>query len=41
LHGHTNIVALGITTEIDQLALALGDGSKETPPSPARCAQTC
>ena len=29
LHGRTNIVALGITTEGDKLALGLWDGSTE------------
>jgi putative transposase len=29
LHGNTNIVALGITTEGDKLALGLWEGSSE------------
>jgi hypothetical protein len=29
LHGYTNIVALGITTEGEKLALGLWDGSSE------------
>ena len=37
LHGRTNIVALGITTEGEKLALGLWDGRPRTRPSPPRC----
>ena len=37
LHGRTNIVALGITTEGEKLALGLWEGRPRTPPSRPRC----
>jgi putative transposase len=37
LHGYTNIVALGITTEGEKLALGCGRGRPRTPPSRPRC----